>query len=150
MSKTIQINEVDVSDQSIEYTCFGLGSCIGLFVSDRTRGIHGAAHIPLPENGSADGFMDAKRLVGLLLKAFQMKGSDLQTLRAKVAGGSTIYNSAVGPGNQNVEAVMELLMQNKIYVAASDVGGSMSRTARFNSDTGLVYIRTSEMKSYSI
>ncbi len=131
MSRMIQINEVDVTDETIEYTCFGLGSCIGLFVTDRVRGISGAAHIPLPDNeGDIDSLQDATRLVRLLLKGFEIKGSDLKTLRAKVTGGSTIYNSADGIGSKNISAVMSLLVENRIYVAATDVGGNVSRTAR--------------------
>jgi chemotaxis protein CheD len=147
----IQINEVDVSEEAVEYTCFGLGSCIGLFVSDRIRGICGAAHIPLPdnENGTED-FHDAARLVRLLLKGFELKGSDLQTLRAKVAGGSSIYKSVAGIGAKNIEAVMNLLVEHRIYVAATDLGGTVSRTARYDSRTGDVHIRTSEKKSYFI
>lgn len=151
MSKMIQINEVDVSDGSIEYTCFGLGSCIGLFLADRTRGINGAAHIPLPDNeGSNDDLQDASRLVRLLLKGFQLKGSDLLTLRAKIAGGASVYNNGASVGDRNIKAVINLLVENKIYLAAVDVGGTVSRTARYDSRTGNVYIRTSEKKSYFI
>lgn len=156
MSKTIQINEVDVSDTDIEYTCFGLGSCIGLFVADRSLGIAGAAHIPLPDGEGPGGeLQDANRLIRLLLKGFQLKGSNLQTLRAKIAGGSSIYNvddlqKSLGVGEQNVQAVIKLLVENKIYLAATDVGGTVSRTARYDSRTGQLFIRTSEKKSYII
>ncbi len=157
MSKTILINEVDVSDTNIEYTCFGLGSCIGLFVTDRLKGINGAAHIPLPQSDGPDGdLQDAGRLIRLLLKGFELKGSDLQTLRAKIAGGSSIYNNGENEsrllrvGEKNIETVIRLLVENKIYVAAIDVGGTMSRTARYDSSTGNLHIRTSEKKNYII
>lgn len=147
----IQINEVDVSNDDVEYTCFGLGSCIGLFLADRTKGINGAAHIPLPDNnGGSEQLQDASRLIQLLLKGFQLKGSDLLTLRAKIAGGATIYNGTTGVGERNIKTVIDLLVEHKIYVASVDVGGTVSRTARYDSRTGDVHIRTSEMKSYFI
>lgn len=151
MSKMLQINEVDVSNVDIEYACFGLGSCIGLFVSDRTRGITGAAHIPLPDGqDTGDELLDAGRLIKLLLKGFELKGSDLLTLRAKIAGGSSIYNGARDMGERNIKAVTKLLVDNRIYLAAADVGGSISRTARYDSKSGNLHIRTSEKKSYFI
>ncbi|MBS1509029.1 MAG: chemotaxis protein CheD [Bacteroidetes bacterium] len=144
------INDTHVTSNPVIYTCYGLGSCIGLFVTDRVKGLSGGAHIPLPKPlGNAD-FLGAKKLIDELLASLEYQGSDLSSLRAKVTGGAQIYESTESVGSQNEEAVMKELVERKIFVAAKDVGGKVSRTARFYSDTGEVLISTSEQKKYRI
>lgn len=146
--RMLNINEVDVTNEPVEYTCYGLGSCIGLFVMDRMKGLSGGAHIPLPTS-EAGSFLGAKGMINDLLDAFVAEGSDLNTLRAKITGGAQVYESS-SVGEQNAKVVLQHLVERKIYVAAADVGGKISRTARFNSSTGELEISTSEQKKYSI
>lgn len=146
--RTLNINEVEVSDKPVLYTCYGLGSCIGLFITDRTKGLSGAAHIPLPFSPDTGVFLGATQLIHELLNAMSALGSDLKSLRAKVAGGAHVYQSSSNIGEQNANIVLDKLVINKVYIAAKDVGGSISRTARFNSVTGELEISTSEKKTY--
>lgn len=67
------------------YSCFGLGSCIGLFVQDRLRGLSGGAHILLPESEKVpDGFKFYNVIAALdeILNHFKSQGSNLSALRA--------------------------------------------------------------------
>jgi chemotaxis protein CheD len=148
--RMLNINEVDVTDKPVVYTCYGLGSCIGLFVTDRVRGLTGGAHIPLPSCSDADEFLGAGRLINELLGLFALGGSDLSGLRAKVTGGAQVYENSFNIGEQNVQVVLQKLIDLKVYLAATDVGGAMARTARFNSVTGELQISTSECKTYLI
>lgn len=141
---------MDVSNTPVEYTCYGLGSCIGLFVTDRVKGLSGGAHIPLPSALHEGVFLDASQLIEQLLSAFSLNGSDLNTLRAKVTGGAQIYAGTSDIGQQNVSIVLQTLIDKKIFIAAKDVGGLVSRTVRFTSTTGELQISTSEQKTYSI
>lgn len=131
----IHISQVHVSSQPVMYTCYGLGSCIGLFVVDRVMKISGVAHIPLPSESGGD-WVDSTGLIKLLLDNFCKHGSNLKTLRAKITGGAKIIESSSNIGELNTIAVYRQLIKNRIFVAASDVGGQVSRTARFNSETG--------------
>ncbi len=148
--RVLNINEMEVSDQPVVFTCYGLGSCIGLFVTDRTNGISGGVHIPLPHTSGPSEWKDATYLISELLHSFQAWGSDLRTLRAKVTGGAQVYGSLYGIGAQNAEAVLKQLTDRKIYIAATDVGGTISRTARYHSPSGELEISTSEQIKYSI
>jgi chemotaxis protein CheD len=148
----VGINEVDVTDQQVEYICFGLGSCVGLFITDRLSTLVGAAHIPLgsgePDNNGE--FYGADRLIDQLLDRFEQNGSDLSCLRAKIAGGAKVVESTLSIGEENIRSVINRLVERRVFIAAVDVGGNVSRTARFNSKTGELLVSTSEQKSYFI
>lgn len=146
----LTINDVDVTCNPVVYTCYGLGSCIGLFVTDRLKGLAGGAHIPLPSSSESGEFLGASCLINELLKAFSMMGSDLNYLRAKITGGAKVYDGASSIGEQNMQVVLQQLMDRRIFIAASDLGGRVSRTARFSSATGELEISTSEQKTYRI
>jgi chemotaxis protein CheD len=148
--RMLNINEVEVTCKPVVYTCYGLGSCIGLFLTDRLKGLSGGAHIPLPSSSGKGEFMDASHIINELLGAFTALGSNLNYLRAKVTGGSQVYESAQNIGEQNAQVVLKQLVDKKIFIAATDVCGKISRTARFYSSTGELYISTSEQKTYCI
>lgn len=148
IEKVLHINQTFATDKSAHYVCFGLGSCIGLFLVDRKKGLSGGAHILLPSNGEGE-FRDASDMIETLLTQLSGLGSTLQGLRAKVTGGAQIFDGT-RIGARNSEAVLKQLVERKIYVAAQDIGGRASRTARFTSLTGELKISTSEQKQYII
>jgi chemotaxis protein CheD len=149
-NEILRINDLCVTEQPVIYTCFGLGSCIALFIADRSSSITGGVHIPLPDTISPGEFLSAARLIETLLANFEKLGSNLCLLRAKIAGGAQVYESAINLGQQNIDSVIAHLTERKIFLAAADVGGKLARTARFNSVTGTLSIFTSEQKNYII
>jgi chemotaxis protein CheD len=150
MHRMLNINDVAVFNQPVELVCYGLGPCIGLFVSDRVKGISGGAHIPLSQKLLKSALKDANEMVDEMLKTFQYFGSDLTTLRAKMAGGASVLAQLSSIGEENTLVVRELLISKNIFVAAADVGGHASRTARFNSASQTLSISTSEKKHYFV
>ena len=146
--RVLNINDIDATNRPVIYTCYGLGSCIGLFISDRVRKVSGGAHIPLLTSSGSE-FLDAPLMIGRLLQLLKGLGSDLNCLRAKVAGGARVYDSSHDIGRHNARIVLEHLVDERIFVAAKDVGGTEPRTARFNSLTGELHISTLE-RTYSI
>jgi chemotaxis protein CheD len=149
-TKMLGINDVDATGKPVVYTCFGLGSCIGLFVTDRVKKLSGGAHIPLPSSSGLNQYHNASQMIDELLEAFQKQGSDLKYLRAKVTGGAHVYESSLRVGEQNIHAVLQCLLEKKIFVAGVDVGGHVARTARFNTVTGELEISTSDRKMYTL
>ncbi|HEY9046502.1 MAG TPA: chemotaxis protein CheD [Ohtaekwangia sp.] len=149
-SQALSINDVKVYIGPVELVCYGLGSCIGLFITDRLRNISGCAHIPLPwGEGSAD-MRGADEMLPELLDAFRSHGSDCLNLRAKIVGGAQIIPLMPSAGDSNTQTVLDFLRAQKIYIAAIDTGGRVSRTARFNSTTQMLTISTSDHKTYAI
>lgn len=146
----LNIGDVKTFDSPVTLTCYGLGSCVGLFLQDRTKGISGGAHILLPdEEGTtttSPAWYNVTSALNKLIEEFQKKGSHLKTLRAKIAGGANVLNTSFNIGQRNVESLMNQLIRHKIYIAASDVGGSMSRTAKFFSEDGALLVKTMNEK----
>ena len=150
----LNIGDLRVSGYNkVVYTCLGLGSCIGLFLQDRTNNLSGAAHIFLPEQScpdSLDKFYSANRAINQLLWEFRRLGSSLNTLRAKIVGGANILTSGFQTGKQNVESVTKELVKHKVYIAAADVGGNVSRSAWFEGGNGTLKVRISQSHHYRI
>jgi len=143
----LNIGEVRIEEAPVTFTCFGLGSCIGLFVKDSANGITGGAHILLPDDVKATStskkFYNVSQAVEKLFELFTLKGSKLETLHAKFVGGAvSLMSYDPTLGERNVRSVIRHLTSKKIFIAALDVGGSASRTAHFNSLTSELRVST--------
>lgn len=142
----LNIGEVRIEEAPVTFTCFGLGSCIGLFVKDSANGITGGAHILLPDdvkvNSSTGRFYNVSQAIEKLLELFTIKGSRLETLQAKFVGGSLSMSYDTTLGERNIRSVIRHLTNRKVFIAALDVGGSASRTAHFNSLTNELSVST--------
>jgi len=142
---TLNIGQIATHKGEAQYQCFGLGSCVGLFLSDRSTGVTGAAHILLPgnERGPDDkGWYSADVAFDELIRRLRQLGSSLDSLSAKLAGGANTLN-AQDNGGKNVESVMKQLRERRIFVAGSDVGGSQSRTVCYETISGSLTVRRS-------
>jgi len=151
--EVLLIGEVKVFDQPVVMKCYGLGTCVGLFVKDRMTGITGGAHIFLPEvnegNSMGEG-MPAEVCVEHMLDEMKKKGASLDTLRAKIAGGSSSLLQSYDVGSLNTKGVIDALVRNKVFIAAMDVGGAVSRTVKFNTTSGELTVRQLECNSTKI
>lgn len=135
---TLNIGEVVTNAGEAQYQCFGLGSCIGLFLNDRLTGITGGAHIFLPDNERGPdtlGWYSVEMALGEMMRRFRDHGSSLAALSAKLAGGANTLG-VDGVGKRNAESVLEQLRKRQVFVAASDVGGTQSRTVQYETKTG--------------
>jgi len=148
----LNLGEIKVFNTPGIITCFGLGSCIGLFLYDRVHKVGGGAHIMLPTLESTEACTGiskcsyANHAIETLLVQMNIKGSNVDGLglRAKLVGGANLFEGGqIQIGKKNITAVLEQLLTRKIYVASTDVGGTQSRTARFYTETGNVEINTS-------
>jgi chemotaxis protein CheD len=150
---TLNIGDVITSPRKARYSCFGLGSCIGLFLQDRLTGLSGGAHILLPENEKGpDGFKFYNVIAALdeILSQFKSQGSSLTALRAKITGGASVMGININTGSRNSESIIHQLKSRRIYIAAMDLGGDQSRTARFESHTGTLTVLKSSLKECKI
>lgn len=150
----LNIGDVATSSNHATYSCLGLGSCIGLFLQDRTTGVTGGAHIFLPlrkDDVVTDAkFYNAENALEELLKQFKRRGANLNTLRAKATGGASVLGGNIQTGLHNAESVMNSLIQNRIFIAAFDVGGSYGRSAKFESESGQLVVRIPQTKECKI
>ena len=141
MSRMLSVNEVEVSVRPVELVCDRLDACIALFVTDRIRKVSGGACIPVSCAGE---------MIDELLYKLQRKGGDVNRLRAKIAGGAGVLDSAIDAGRHNAQAILGLLQERKIYISGSDLGGTKPRSVRFNSVTQELTISTAGQEEYII
>src|SRR5687767_3853338 len=107
--KVSAINETHVTNEAVIYTCSCVVSCIAVFLNDRMTGRAGGAHIPLAYDGTGE-WLSAPVMLNQLLSKFSSKGSNLNFLRAKIAGGADLFQSAKSPGADNVQAILKELI----------------------------------------
>ena len=131
----------------------GLGSCIGLVLLDRRKGVAGLAHIVLP---AADGhgkdlnpLKFADKAVPELLRQVVALGARKPTLEAIVVGGASMFagaSSTLEVGARNATAVKAALAAERIRAVAEDTGGTKGRTVRVDPITGVVTVRKAGSK----
>ena len=151
--EVLGIGDMKVFDQPVLMKCFGLGSCVGLFVKDRKTGVTGGAHIFLPEasrDASLIEHMAADSCVKEMLQKMKSMGASLESTRAKIAGGSNVLRSFNEVGSKNTIAVIDALLKSKIYIVALDVGGFTSRTVEFDSASEKLTVHHLERNSTKI
>lgn len=129
----------------------GLGSCVGIALYDHQLKLGGLAHIMLPDstqfNNVNNPYKFADLAVPLLIKKLIELGSNTRNLRAKIAGGASMFNFAdksmiMDIGSRNGNAVKEALKKERIPIISEDLGGNRGRTMILDADLGTVMIRT--------
>jgi chemotaxis protein CheD len=126
-----------------------LGSCAGVCLYDRRRSMGGAIHYMLPRwDGSGEPsprYGDVA--IEALIRQFQIHGSNLKDLEAKVFGGACMFQvfraengSDDHIGSRNVQMALETLTRRGIAVITRDTGGENGRKLRMQSDTGTVLV----------
>jgi chemotaxis protein CheD len=116
--------------------CIGLGSCIGLTLVDRTKGVAALAHVMLPESAQPDPPQPHKfadLAVPALIDLALAHGAGRTRLEAALVGGAAMFQfggSGQDLGPRNAQAVTQLLAAARIPVRASETGGSKGRTVR--------------------
>ena len=130
----------------------GLGSCIGVAIYDPVVKIGGLIHILLPsrlgfENGNHVRTKFADSGIADLLDAVLKAGASRTRLRAKMAGGASMFimkstSDVHEVGKRNTLSSKETLKNLGIELVASDTGGNKGRTVIFDLDTGQLTIKT--------
>jgi chemotaxis protein CheD len=133
---------------------YSLGSCVAIALYDPKTKIAGLAHILL-SSGAANindkscrlPFKYANIAIPAMVHAMVEQGAEKMNMIAKIAGGACLFESAMqdpifSVGNQNVEAVKNLLAHENIKIVAEDCGKNYGRTLEFDISTGKLSIRT--------
>lgn len=129
----------------------GLGSCVGIALIDKVSGVGGLAHIMLPDstkfNKVNNDIKFADLAIPILINKMRDMGANIRNLRAKIAGGASMFNFSdskinMDIGDRNSKAVKEILRSFSIPIESEDVGGTKGRTITFDTSTGELYVRT--------
>ncbi|MBU3190724.1 chemotaxis protein CheD [Clostridium bowmanii] len=137
----------------------GLGSCVGIAIFDKGLGIGGLAHIMLPDslqfNKITNEMKFADLAIPILVENMIKKGAKLKNMRAKIAGGASMFNFpdksiVMDIGSRNGIAVKNALKILSIPILSEDIGGNKGRTLIFDTTNGLLSIRTVGMGTVEI
>lgn len=129
----------------------GLGSCIGIAIYDPNNKIGGLAHIMLPDstqfNNITNPMKFADLAIPILLERMQKQGAIKRNLKAKIAGGASMFNFSdksmiMDIGNRNSISVKKVLKELNIPIISEDIGGNKGRTMIFDTTNGVVQIKT--------
>jgi chemotaxis protein CheD len=132
-------------------TTVGLGSCVAIVLYDAAAHVGGLAHVLLPDEAmSRDRENPAKfpaTAVPLLLEHMQKLGALPGRVRAKIAGGASMFanfSSASGTniGERNILAVRAALASRRIEIVGEDVGSDHGRSVYFHLADGRVEVRS--------
>jgi chemotaxis protein CheD len=137
METVVRMGEASATNTPADVlACIGLGSCIGLALVDRQRGVAGLAHVMLPEAGRADppqSYKFADLAVPALVDLVQAHGATRSRLEAALVGGAAMFQfggSGQDIGARNEAAVRRQLDRAAVPVRAAETGGGRGRTIR--------------------
>ncbi len=145
MIVTVDISDLKVSAAADDLiVTHALGSCIAVMVYDPVRRAGGMIHymLPLsglsPERARVSPAMFADTGVPLLFQGLYQLGCERRNLVVKVTGGGTLLDERglFAIGKRNYAALRKLLWKADVPIAAQDVGGARSRTARLYVGSG--------------
>ena len=146
---TIGIGDLKVCKAPDVLVTYALGSCVGICLLDSTARVGGLSHIMLPDstagvNGASAPMRFADTAIPLLIKEMEKLGASRGRLRAKIAGGATMFaiaNDKFNIGDRNVAKVKAMLAKERIPILAEDTGADYGRTLFFYPETGVMEIR---------
>ncbi len=120
---------------------YGLGSCIGVVMTDPVSKLSGLLHAVLPKttDGISSGEINPYKYVesGIesLIASLAKAGANPTSLIVRIVGGSNMIMSADSTrpfdiGTRNIEAARTTLTRLKMKITAAEVGGHTGRTVR--------------------
>jgi len=136
---TVEISDLRVSGNPEDVIItYALGSCIAVIVHDPVRKVGGMIHymLPLseisPEKAKDRPAMFADTGIPELFRTMYGLGCDKKDLVVKVTGGGALYDDKglFNIGKRNYTVLRKMFWKAGVIIAAEDVGGAKSRTAR--------------------
>jgi len=144
--------DLNIASNGYSLKTTGLGSCVGLTLFDPLHKIAGMAHVMLPTSNIArEATINlakyADTAIPELLSRMTAAGANVRSMKAKLAGGAQMFamsgqSDSMRIGPRNVESCLAMLDFYKIPVVAQDTGGNFGRTIEFESERGILTIRS--------
>lgn len=123
----------------------GLGSCIGVILSDISTGICGIAHVLLPGASNNGETKYAETAIEKMFEDMVKMGARKNRITAKFAGGAQVFKhmslDILKIGSRNAISVEETLIKKNIPILAKDVGGEIGRNVIFNPADGSMIVK---------
>ncbi|MBN2642966.1 MAG: chemotaxis protein CheD [Victivallales bacterium] len=131
-----------------EIKTMALGSCVAVVLLDPKTKTVGMVHVALPDSNIQQSHRTFKpgyfadTGIKILLQDMKRFGSSgvLSDMYVKLAGGARVIKAegVLDIGRRNIEAIKNILIENKIKPVAHDLAGVISRTVTVEVKTGIV------------
>jgi chemotaxis protein CheD len=147
-----------ITDETKELKTF-VGSCVAICLFDLVSKVAGMAHIMLPKksdgiqsSGKNDIGKYADEALSYMVYNMVHKGADPKRIKAKMAGGATIFaheseTSLFNVGPRNIAFLKQILQENDIPLISEDTGENFGRWVKFNLHSGEMLV-TSNLKKF--
>jgi chemotaxis protein CheD len=120
-----------------------LGSCVAVVLFDNVEIVGGMSHVMFPSTEhylqGEDPLKYADEAVPYLIKLMVDAGANRYGLHARLVGGAMITPDTINIGDMVEKSVEDILAKAGIEVVARRIGGSASRTATLDVDTGTLW-----------
>ena len=150
----VGIADFAVGDDESQISTSGLGSCVGIALHDERAGVIGLAHAMLPDGeGKDDKAKYVDTAIRSLIAEMEQNGATRRQLRAKLAGGSTMFefdSTDESVGDRNVTAAHAVLEELGIPIDAEDVGGDHGRSLELEGETGALHVRSASIGEHTL
>lgn len=147
-----------ITDETKELKTF-VGSCVAICVFDMTVKVAGMAHVMLPKKTGGTQ-LDKKNDIGkyadealsYMINDMIQKGADPKRIKAKMAGGATIFaheseTSLFNVGPRNITSLRQILKENDIPLISEDTGENFGRWVIFRLSSGEMTV-TSNLRKF--
>ncbi len=124
-----------------------LGSCVSVCLYDAVNGVGGMNHYMLPGDSGGSGKSGngsaryGTHAMKLLIEHVIQLGAERANLAAKVFGAGRVMDGMSDVGRQNAVFALRYLKDQKIRIAAVDVGDTFPRKIYFSPATGQVFVK---------
>ncbi|MEM1416720.1 MAG: chemotaxis protein CheD [Myxococcota bacterium] len=142
----VGISELQVSrDTNALIMTHALGSCVGVAIYDPVAHVGGLLHAQLPDSrvdadkAARQPAMFVNTGLPKLFKDAYAQGAQKERLVVKIAGGASFASGGRDVnriGARNVAAVRQMLLRNRVLIAAAAVGGNVPRTLALHIGSG--------------
>ncbi len=125
---------------------YSLGSCLGLALYDKKKGMGGILHSMLPDHSIVSSDANSYKFVnsGIVLSLSRLikGGAHLQNITADIVGCSHIMDDSgiFRIGERNLKMAKAMLLKFPIQIRSQTVGGTKSRTMYLDIATGRLTI----------
>ena len=125
-----------------------VGSCVAVCLYDSIKKTGGMAHILLPKSRNLEKQTHPNKFADIavpeLLSMMINKGSRKGNLKAKIAGGASMFpqidRKVLNIGEENIRSVKQSLSECGLVLLGEDVGGEKGRKIEFELPSGKLSI----------
>lgn len=135
---TICNGELAVSREPAVVLSAVLGSCVATCLYDPVARLGGMNHILLPGDAGAATQSGRYGLYAMeaLINAMMKDGAQKRRMRARLFGGASTFDNALGIGAANSDFALGFLSREGIPVMETQIGGKHARRVRFCPSSG--------------